>query len=475
MKAIKYLVVGALLFSASPLMAQSENQVIIENVGKIFASQGGNVDEALKDIVKKNKKNPEVLVAIGYEYLHRRDTANAELYADMALKRDNKYAKAWILKGDIAVLRDNGGEAASMYQNAMYFDPKEPDGYYKYALVQRGVNPQAAVDALEELRKHRPDFPVDAYSGRIYYNAGKFEQAVEAYAKVGDVNRMEDEDINNYAISLWLLGKRESSIDVCKTGLAKNPRKASWNRVAFYCYTDMKDVDNALAYADKLFNQSDSAHFTGEDYTYYGTALKLAKRYDDALKAFETALEMNKDDEKQTRILNRNLSEIYVEEGKYDEAARYFQAGLSAEPTFDELDALGLFYSNIAARKTQANDAAGAAESFKKAAAVYEDMQQKFPNYSNYCNYMCAQINANLDPDSKEGLAKPYYEKLVSALTQKSELASSEKTMLVQAYTYLMVYAYNIKKDVAGAKEVAQKLLGVDPENAIAKQVVALK
>ena len=98
-----------------------------------------------------------------------------------------------------------------------------------------------------------------------------------------------------------------------------------------------------------------------------------------------------------------------------------------------------------------------------------------FPNYKNYCNYMRGQINANLDPDSKAGLAKPYYEALSSSLEEKAELSSSEKAMLKQAYLYMLVYDYNVKKNTAGAKVWAKKLLVVDPENETAKQVAALK
>ena len=205
---------GALLLGTAPAMAQNDNKAIIDNVTKIIASKAPDTQSKVKEIFKANKKNPEVLVGIGQAYLNVKDTANASAYADLALKRDNKYAKAWILKGDIAVMKDDGGEAASMYQNAMYFDPKEPDGYYKYALVQRGVNPQAAVDALEQLRKNRPDFPVDAYSGRILYTAGKFEDAVSSYDKVANLTSMEDQDINNYAISKWLLGHRDTAVDI---------------------------------------------------------------------------------------------------------------------------------------------------------------------------------------------------------------------------------------------------------------------
>ena len=49
---------------------------------------------------------------------------------------------------------------------------------------------------------------------------------------------------------------------------------------------------------------------------------------------------------------------------------------------------------------------------------------------------------------------------------------SSEKAMLTQAYTYLMVYYFNVAQDKAQAKAYAEKMLQVDPNNEVAKQVI---
>lgn len=478
MNTYKYLLMGALLVgTAAPTFAQQDNKAAIEQAAAIIKSNSPSTADQMKQLAKQYKKNPDVLTGIGRVYLEAKDTANAAKFVEMALSRNSKFAPAWILRGDIEVLKDNPGEAAAAYQNAIYFDPKEPQGYYKYAMVQRGVNPEMATSTLENLRKERPDYPVDQLIGHIYYNAQNFVEAEKAYDKVGNILSMDDENITEYGITTWLLGHREKSIDIVSKALTKDARKAAWNRLLFYNYTDLKQADNALAAADKLFNQSDSAHFTGEDYTYYGTALKLAKKYPEAINAFNKALEFNKDNAKQIAVINKNLSDVYLEEGDYDNAVVYFKKTMEGteQPTLDQLDNLGTLYADIAAKKTQANDAAGAAEAFKQANEAYVKMAELYPNSKNYCNFMCGQIQANLDPDSKKGLAKPYYDALAADLGGKTELNSSQTSMLKQAYLYLMVYAFNVKKDKATAQQFAQKLLGVDPENAIAKQVMSIK
>lgn len=466
---------GALLLgSVAPAMAQ-DNKAIIEQATKVIKAKGADLKDQVKQMYKDNKKNPEVLVGIGRAFLNEKDLDNAELFADYALKKDGHYAKAFLLKGDIAVSRDDAGAAAENYQQAKYFDPKDPDAYYKYAMILRGRSPEEAVANLEELRTQRPDYPVDALAGRIYYIAQNYEKAESYYDKVSDKSKLSDEDITYYAMTTWLLGKRDKSIEICKTGLAREPRRAGWNRIAFYNYTDLKQTDNALEYADRLFNKSDSAHFIAEDYVYYGTALQQAQRWDDAIKAFNEALNLNKDNAKQTAIIDKNLSDVYLKKGDYDNAVLYFEKSINgAEPTMDNLDDLGTLYADIASSKTQAGDHAGAAAAFKKADEVYARMMEKFPNYNNYANYMRGQINANLDPDSKQGLAKPFYEALATSLEGKADKNASEIAMQKQAYLYLIVYYFNVKQDKATAKTYASKMLAIDPENEIAKQVEAM-
>ncbi|MBM6991803.1 MAG: tetratricopeptide repeat protein [Prevotella sp.] len=475
MKAIKYFLMGSLIFaSVAPTMAQ-DNKTIIEQATQIIKAKGPTYNDQVKQLYKTNKKNPEVLVALGKAFLQEKDTANALKFANYALVKNGKYAKAFLLKGDIAVMRDDAGTAAENYQQAKYFDPKDPEGYYKYAMILRGRSPEEAVANLEELRSQRPDYPVDALCGRIYYIAQKYENAESYYDKVADKSKLEDEDITYYAMTTWLLGKRDKSIEICKTGLARDSRRSGWNRIAFYNYTDLKQTNEALDYADRLFNKSDSAHFIGEDYIYYGTALQQASRWDDAIGAYNKAIELNQGNAKQIAIINKNLSDVYLKKDDFDNAVAYFEKSIEGtEPTMDNLDNLGTLYADIASRKTQAGDKAGAAEAFKKADETYARMMTAYPNFNNYCNYMRGQINANLDPDSKLGLAKPYYEELASSLESKADRNNSEVAMMKQAYLYLIVYYYNVKQDKATAKSYATKMLSIDPENEVAKQVAAL-
>ena len=93
MKAIKYLIVGLLTTAVSvPVMAQAEDHsAVIDQITKVIKSQGPDVAAEVKNVVKANKKNADVLTAIGRAYLQAKDLVNAKKYAEMAIARNKNY------------------------------------------------------------------------------------------------------------------------------------------------------------------------------------------------------------------------------------------------------------------------------------------------------------------------------------------------------------------------------------------------
>jgi hypothetical protein len=80
------------------------------------------------------------------------------------------------------------------------------------------------------------------------------------------------------------------------------------------------------------------------------------------------------------------------------------------------------------------------------------------------------KANAQMDLDSKKGLAKPYYEMYLSKI--KSEDAEKNKKDMIPAYEY-MGYYFMLQKDYGNAKCFYQKLKDADPANKKAKEALA--
>ena len=476
MKAIKYLFIAALTagYSANA-MAQDGSKADVDAVKKIISSKPADLDKQMKAFFKANKKNAENLVAFGRAFYEAKDTANAKTYANHALQASkNKCAPAFILLGDIAAYGDDGGTAAAQYEQAIYVDPKNPDAYYKYANVYRKISPAGAVAKLNDLRTQRPDIAVDALAGRIYYMSNEFDKALAAYDKA-DKSKMEERDLSDYAMSAFFKQKYDKALEVAKFGLSKNPRHAAFNRLAFFNSTELKKFDDALMYADALFHKSDSAKFSYYDYTYYGNAYAGAKQPEKAIEMYELALAQEDMDNKAKRAgVVKQLSDAYKEKEDYPNAIKHYKDYLSNQDPVTANDMAGLATLHMQHGSTL-QDAEAKKAAFIEADAVYSDLASKYENAVEYATFMRARVNGQLDPEQKEGLAKPYYEKLIELIGPKTDLQGADKARMIESYRYLISYYFVQKDDKETAKQYASKLQAIDPENEIAKQILESK
>jgi len=474
MKTIKYVLMGAVLagFSTSA-MAQDGTKADIDAVKKIISSKPADLEDAMKPFYKKNKKNAENLVAFGRAFYEAKDTANAAVYAEYALKADKKYAPAYILKGDLRALAEDGGGAASLYDQAIYFDPKNPDGYRKYASVYRKISPQGAVAKLNDLRAQVPDYPVDAIIGHINYISNNFDEAIAAYDKVPQ-DKLEKMDIIESAFSAYLTQKYDKGIQMAEFGLKKEPRNSTLNRLAMFCNTEKGNFDKALDFADRLFNKSDSANISYMDYVYYGNALNGLKRHDEAIEQYKKALEQEFDNADKKAGVVKTLSDAYKGKNDYDNAIKYYQQFLNdvSKASASDHAGLGRLYAQHA---NALEDQAAKMEKLRLADEVYAGLLTKYQDVEDYVAFQRARIGMQMDPESKKELAKPHYEKLVELLASKADRDNTDKVRLVEAYRYLISYYLINKDDKETAKQFAAKLQEVDPENETAKQVLELK
>ena len=468
MKVLKYFFVGALTLCFSAQAMAQDVQSQIDAITKVIVANKNNPDavkDQVKDFVKANKKNAVALAGLGRAYLDIKDTLNTKKYADMAIKVGKTAAAGYLLQGDLAAFNNDGGEAAMWYETAINQDPKNPTGYIKYARVYQKVDAAGAEEKLRQLVTIDPSYPVDAEIAHMYYANNKFAKALENYQKV-DKSKLDDSKLLEYSMAALLLGKPDVSVAISEHGAMQKPRSAGFNRITFYNYTDLKDYDKALKYADALFHNCDSAKFTSRDYLYLGHAYKGAGKVNEAIENFNKSYEL---DNTQSDVL-KLISDTYLEGKEYDKAVDYLTQFLGKQENKKVSD----FTSLAKIYMTMAEDPARKAEALGKADKVYADLATTFPNNEDYATYQRALIHHNMNPDVKHGEAKPYYEKYAQMLESRTDHSKAENNSLAVAYNYLCVY-YIQNDKVAEAKEFAAKLLQIQPENPTAKQIMELK
>lgn len=474
---IKTILIGAMMsVIAIPSMAQAQKDEVKDQVAAIIKTGASDKDKQITALAKAFKKDAEKLASVGKAYLAAKDYANAKKYADMAIKANSKVADGFVLAGNIAVAQDDAGEAAAMFQQAMYADKKNPDGYRRYAQIMSKASPQDAVDALENLRRERPDYPVDLIAAEIYSDAGKMDMAIGYYDKV-KLSDMKDYQISDYATNLFLSGNNEKSLKIATEGHAKFPRNASFNRLIMFNETSNKNWDAALAAANNLFNNSDSVKVSAYDLGYYANALKGGNKYEEAIETYKKLQGLEGTDAATKAEADKNISDCYKKLSDYTKAGEYLDKYVKAQPqiSFTLEEAVAELYADQLQDETSAADVKKAA--YDKADALYAALAQKYPDNAAYVANKRATLPFSLaiDQMAQLKLAGPHYETFAELLSAKSERSAGENKMLVNAYNAVIAYYVHCMDNIDKAKEIAAKVIEIDPENANAKAVLGAK
>ena len=445
MKAIKYLVMGVLLtgFSATANAQEAELNAALDGI----KSQAPNVAKLAEVAFKKNKKNPEAILKIAQAFYAQKDTANARKYANLsneAGKPKYQFAPAYLLLGDIeASYGTDGGKAASYYNQAITFNPKNPEGYKKWAMVYRKISPTQAAKKLEEMKVQCPDEDIDAFKGHIFMLANDEKQAYENYAKA-DINKLD------------------------KLGL-RNP---TFNRIAMFANYELKNYDAAKSYIHKYFYETDSAKVSEYDHFYTALIYQALEDKANMYAHYDKALELVNDQSmiKRWAIL-KSVSDSYLKEKEFENAIKYYEQYLACKPNlnFDDEEGMANIYS-----KYGDADPAKKKEMTNKAIEIFGTLAEKYPIQVVYATFMRAGLNNKLDDNMKNNLAKADYQKVVDLLANKADRTKGEDTMLKTSYHYLMYNAF-LNKNTAGAKEIAEKILVIDPEYKSALEIQKLK
>lgn len=419
-------------------------------------------EDAFETLLKgENKKNVDLLIDIGEAYLKEGDAKTAQEYANRAKEVNNRYADAYVLSGDIAIVQKDVNRASSEYNQAIYFDENCSEAYLKYADVYQWVNPQLSIEMLERLQKKVPDDPrVDKQLGEIYYGMGEYGKAIEAYDEYMETSAPEVKDYTRYATLLYLNKEFDESLNSVVKGLKMDAGNQVLKRLLMYNQYELGNYDEGLSDAFTYFADTDSTKWVYLDHVYYGRLLQQNQQYDDALAQFAQALALDK---KQTHVY-QEISMVYEKMRNYPQAINAFRTYMESEHDSADMGQLFLY--------GRLNYYAATDSTLKATQAVYlAEADTVFARISDYApdNYLGffwrARTNSLKDPETVEGLAKPYYEASLAIFEQKPD---ASVPLVVECLSYLGYY-YFVKEDYPKSKEFWTRILVIDPENETAK------
>jgi len=487
-KAEAYFYLGEIAFAEQNKAAAAENYkkgenadggYIFNKIGQIkllLASNAAQAEKDLANILKNNKKNMEVQVAVAKAYLDNNMLDKATKQIAEAKKVNDKYAPLFVLEGDLKVLEFHKtnlqtkiGEATSLYERAIYYDKQCKDAYAKYARVFTQLNPNAAIAKLQEL------LAIDQSShlayremGEVYFKNRQYAKAAEVYDKYIANDKYSVSDFYNYAIILFYKNDFEKSLEVVNKALAVDANNTAFKRYFVYNNVELKNPD-ALAITENFIN-TPNQNLIAQDYIYYAQLLKNNKREQESITQYEKVLQMDNNNV----AIYKELGDIYFALNEYDKAIEnynFFIKKGNSQVKGNDYIYLGLSYYNAAANEKDAVRK----ESYVIAGdSVFAYVAEAAPN-SYFGNFWRARVQSLLDPSREKGLAKPYYESAAELLSQDPTKNTKEQ---IECYDYLG-YHYMLlfektknNNDLKTSKKYWQKVIELDPKNSNALKVL---
>lgn len=430
---------------ATPFGMVAEGRALLAQ-GK-FAEADAKFDAAAKATKNKDAK-VLTMIAQAYAESNVKDITKPLNYVKTAeaLSKGKDDPALMIARGDIYLKTDaGGGEAMNSYERAIMANPNSAEAYYKKGeLSVRTRNGAVAKENLDKAIALNPQYaPAYKELAEMYYSAGQYDKAQSTFKQYADMAEKSTKTDAEYASFLYLSKKYPESLAEVNKALTVEPNNLTMNRLKAYDLYETNDYAGAATAMDQYMKIAPADKIIPEDYSYYSKILLKSNRSGEAITVLQKAIAATTDPAKKADLQN-DLATAYMAKKDYASALKVYKS--KGNPDLADQFRIGSAYTGN--------------KQYTQADSVYNIITTAKPTYAPAYQAR-AQANFNLDPDSKKGLAKPYYEKYI-------ELTSADPTKykngLVEANNYLGYY--NLQKgDKAAATPYYQKVLELDPSN----------
>jgi tetratricopeptide (TPR) repeat protein len=461
----------------------------------------------LKKISPPAKEYAFALAQIAESYIKDGavDTSQALPLIREAIKIDANNRDIYLIAGDIYILVNDGSSAISNYKMAQFADPQSSTANMKIGNIYvKGKALQAAIPYFEEAISLNEDYaPAYRELGQLYSLAGRYDQSKEYFKKYLDLSQGNIPAKTRYVNSLFYAKEYDEVVKNVEEIFAVDKSRTYMNRIAGYsCYEkNPPDYEKALSYMETLFKTVSPERIIKKDNHYMarillkknqdypkmvddlGTLkLKLEKdkaKYASASAADKEKMKSGLDDlTKQVATLENDIAKADTE---IDRAFVEYSKVLSYNPEDKNLlNEIGnnyyIYKRYEGAAKTwgkmielgkndlpdymQVARAYYSGDKYKTADSVLKIIIKKSPDYLP-AYVWTARTYSKMDPDTKLGLAKPKFEKLLSMAKSDSVKNSSD---MMEALIYLSYYNM-INDNFSRAKDYFNRMIYLDPDN----------
>lgn len=450
----------------------------------------------IKKIVPPAKDYAFTLAKIAESYIKDIyvDSAKALPLIREAIKIDNKNRDVYLIAGDIFIILNDGSKAISYYNQAQFADPQSPTANMKIGNIYvKGRALQAAIPYFEQAIELNANYaPAYRELGQLYLLAQRFEQAKTYFEKYLNLTAGNIPAKTRYVNALFYAKDYDGVIKNVEEIFAVDKSRTYMNRIAGYSSFDKTPPDNdkALYYMEELFRTVSPERIIAKDYHYL--ARILVKKNINAPKIADEAISLKAQAEKEkVRLaatktapekakIQAHIDDLTKKADNLESEAK--KAAAEVERAFDAYGKLLALkpgdrailgeiasgynsfrrYNDVA--KTlqkmlgplpesrddymQVGRAYYNAERYQSSDSIFNIISNSTPDYVPAYLWI-ARTYSKMDPDTKLGLARPKFEKVIDVA--KSDSLKYESEMMESfgylGYFYMMSENYNRSKD----------------------------
>lgn len=458
-------IAGAKTLYQQKLSANPNSPLLLAGMGHIGLLEGNVADAKSRfetAINLSGAKRIDVLNAVGAPNSNPEIKNGDANYAIEKLKfattlKGFKDPEVWANLGDAYRKNNEGGSAVQAYQSALAINPNYARAIYRTGRLyqSQGISQESLYlghfnNAIAKDPNYAPVYNTlfnYYYESDVTKSAGYLEKALA----------VSDDDPSAClfrARMKFAQGLYAESIAKCNECIAAGGTVPIPNLFGLkaYSYLKLNDSVNAKASFEEYFKKQDVNKIgTGDYSTYAFTLLKFAGSEQIAATYIEKAVALDSLEKNKADYL-KVMADYYKGKGNFAEAANWYNKILTVKKSYNNVDLYNAGYNYYRVNNYQAAEAV-----FNKYMAKYPDDMFGF--------YMAAKSSAGIDSTMTLGTGAAAYLKAIE-VGERAADKTKIKDQMIGAYTYMMQYAFNIKKDQAAAIAYADKALLLDTSDA---------
>ena len=429
-------------------LIEKNNPVALENFAKALSYVSFIQAKKVKSTIPKPEQATILIrVADAYVQVESKDSGMVFDLLRKAESLDNKNPELYLIRGDYYIYTLNdGSQAAANYKRSQDYSPQSTRA--RVRLGQLYTRIKVYPDALsyyQEALDIDPSFaPAYLEMGFLYAKTNQPEESKKYFKKYLDLSSSNIAAKRRYAnMLIQTEDYKEAIVQIQQILATDSVTYNDLNRALAYSYYEEKQYPQANYYIAKFFKNAPAEKVSSKDYLYYGRI--QIKNGQDSLGIINLT--------KSFEIDSTNMDLLSEIAGAYIKSKRHQEAGDTYKLKIQSSTGGVNDYYKMGRAYFDAKNWTEADSAFAMVNRMSVDFE---PAY-----LFRARVYSNLDPDSKAGLAKPYYEILIVKASADSVKYSKD---IIEAYSY-MGYYYYLNKEYCVSLGYFDKILAIDPKN----------